>query len=491
MSSKYPNSRIVNNLIILLFSYSIIQLLSCSKPGNDFLCVERPANIHPSYQGTVIPYNIAPLNFMIREEGSHFTVRFAVTGKDSFDVSSRTGKVSIPLRKWKKLLETHRGEQMDVSIFAEKDSGWKRYAPLSFRIANEPIDSWLAYRLIEPGYEDWNKMGIYQRCLENFDEAPVMVNRLTDGNCMNCHSFCKNDPQTMLFHIRQKYAGTIFVKNGHVSKVDTKAFGMISAAVYPRWHPDGRHVAFSVNNTMQGFHTTNDNKIEVYDSASDLILFDTQNNSILKDSLLLSPAYFETFPEWSPDGKYLYFCRAKARKMPQEYDSVRYDLMRIAFDVSTGSFGNQIETILSSDDTGKSITLARISPDGKYAVFCLSDYGCFPVWHRESDLYILNLETKEMRNLSTINSDQSESYHSWSSNGRWMVFGSRRMDGRYTRPYICYFDTEGNASPPFVLPQKDPMHYDFSTKSYNVPEFIIGKIMVSPWEFEKIAKGNN
>ena len=491
---NYPRSSVLSALSA--FSKIVIVILTlllstCSKPGNDFLCVERAANIHPSYQGTVIPYNIAPLNFMIREEGSHFTVRFAVAGKDSFDVSSCTGKVSIPLRKWKKLLETHRGEQMDVSIFAEKDSGWKRYAPLTFLIANEPIDSWLAYRLIEPGYEDWNKMGIYQRCLENFDEAPVMVNRLTDGNCMNCHSFCKNDPQTMLFHIRQKYAGTIFVKNGQASKVDKKAFGMISAAVYPRWHPDGRYVAFSVNNTMQGFHTTNDNKIEVYDSASDLILFDTQNNSILKDSLLLSPAYFETFPEWSPDGKYLYFCRAKARQMPQEYDSLRYDLARIAFDASTGSFSNQIETVLSSDDTGKSITLARISPDGKYAVFCLSDYGCFPVWHRESNLYILNLETKEVRNLSAINSNRSESYHSWSSNGRWMVFGSRRMDGRYTRPHICYFDTEGNAHTPFVLPQKDPLLYDFSTKSYNVPEFITGEIKVSPYEFAKTAKGNN
>ena len=476
-------------------------LLSCSKPGNDFISVEQPADIHPFYTGTVIPYNIAPLNFMIRENGSQFMVRFAVAEKDSFDVSSRSGKIFIPESKWKKLLGAHRGEQMDVSIYVKKASGWERYLPLQFTIANEPIDPWLAYRLIEPGYETWNRMGIYQRCLENFDEKPILSNNLTDGSCMNCHSFCKNDPKRMLFHVRKQHAGTIFVKDGQVSKVNTKVPGMISAGVYPRWHPDGRYVAFSVNTTSQKFHTTDKNKIEVYDEASDLMLFDTQNNTGSTNELICSKAYFETFPEWSPDGKYLYFCSAKARQMPQEYDSLRYDLMRIAFDASTGSFGNKIDTVLSLSDpsqtlptgegvagTGKSITLARISPDGKYVVFCMTDYGTFPVWHHESDLYIMNLETKEIRNMSAINSDQSESYHSWSSNGRWLVFGSHRMDGSFNRPYICYFDTEGNAHPPFVLPQKDPLFYDFFIKSFNVPEFITGEVTISPQDFAKVVK---
>ncbi len=481
----------MNKTNIFIFATIVLALLlsACNKPDNNVLIIEQTANIHPNYQGTVIPYNIAPLNFMIREEGTHFMVRFAIAGKDSFEVSCRNGKVSIPLRKWKKLLEAHRGEQMDVNIFVKKVSGWERYSPLKFTIANEPIDSYLAYRLIEPGYETWTHMGIYQRCLENFNEDPILLNRLTDGSCMNCHSFCKNDPETMLFHIRAQNSGTLFVKDGQVSKVDTKAPGMISAGVYPRWHPEGRYVAFSVNNTMQGFHTTNNNKVEVYDDASDLILFDTQNNTAATTKLISSQARFETFPEWSPDGKYLYFCSAKARQMPQEYDSVRYDLMRIAFDISSGNFSNQIETVLSSEDTGKNITLARIPPDGKYVVFCMSDFGTFPVWHRESDLYIMDLETKEMRNLSTINSEQSESYHSWSSNGRWMVFGSRRMDGSFTRPYICYFDTKGNAHTPFILPQKDPQYYDYFIKSYNIPEFITGKVSVSPYKFAETAKG--
>lgn len=470
--------------VILLFLLS-----SCNRPvGNDFTNILQEANIYPPYQGTVIPYNIAPLNFMIREEGVRFVVRFTVAGKDSFDVSCK-GKVSIPLRKWEKLLNKHRGEQLEVSIIARQTTGWTRYRPLRFTIAAEPVDPYLVYRLIEPGYEGWGSMGIYQRCVENFDETPVILNSLTDGNCMNCHSFCRGNPQMMLFHMRQQNAGTLFVKDGVVRKINTKAPEMISAGVYPRWHPDGRYVAFSVNTTRQEFHTFHTNKVEVYDMASDLVVFDTETNTVFTDSLMCSENSFETFPEWSPDGKYLYFCSAPARPMPDEYESLRYDLLRISFDISTGRFGNRVDTLVSSIRSKKSVALPRVSPDNKYIVFCMSNFGTFPIWHRENDLYLMNLETAKVTNLTTINSNQSDSYHSWSANGRWMVFGSRRMDGTFTRPYICYFDTEGRAYTPFLLPQKAPEYYDFLTKSYNIPEFITGKISVSPYEFTKAAKG--
>ena len=76
-----------------------------------------------------------------------------------------------------------------------------------------------------------------------------------------------------------------------------------------------------------------------------------------------------------------------------------------------------------------------------------------------------------MRPLSAANSGQVESYHTWSSNGRWIVFSSRRDDGSYTRPYICYFDAEGRDYKPFLLPQEDPEHNLLRMKSYNIPEF--------------------
>jgi len=473
-------------LSITLFCWLVLNFVSCNKPITQYTSADKFVHIYPRYEETVIPPNIAPINFEIRESGKQFRIRFAVAGCDSFEMSS--GKtVKIPIAKWRNLLEKNRGRPLEMSIFTEASTGWIKYKPLTFFIAEEPIDPYIAYRLIEPGYTVWNKMGLYQRNLENFDETPIMLNTLTDGNCMNCHSFCKNDPETMLFHIRKRYAGTIIAKNGNVNKVNIKTPDMPSAAVYPRWHPGGRYIAFSTNVTQQAFHSTDKNKIEVYDKESDIIIYDTQTNTVFTDSLIHSPRSFETFPEWSPDGRYLYFCSAPALPMPEKYDSLRYALLRIAFDASTGKFGDKADTLVSSAQTGKSVAFPRISPDGKYLVFCMSGYGTFPIWHRDNDLYLLDLNTKEIRNLSEINSNQTDSYHSWSSNGRWMIFSSRRLDGRYTRLFISYFDKEGKMHTPFLLPQKDPLFYDDLLLSFNIPEFIKGKVKISPATFRSVA----
>jgi hypothetical protein len=103
-------------------------------------------------------------------------------------------------------------------------------------------------------------------------------------------------------------------------------------------------------------------------------------------------------------------------------------------------------------------------------------YGNFSIWHRDADLYALDLKNNKYRNIEIINSTESDSYHSWSSNSRWMVFSSRRNDGLYTRPYFTYFSAEGTFTKPFMLPLKDPCVYHESLYSYNVPEFVKGEI---------------
>lgn len=375
------------------------------------------------------------------------------------------------------MLTTATGESIRVTISVRKDKEWLTYAPFVFHVSHEPMDSYLAYRLIEPGYELWDKMGIYQRNLEDYSETPIMENKLTEFNCMNCHSFCMQNPDKMLFHMRQKNAGTYLIDGDRIEKLNTKTDQTISALVYPSWHPSGKYVAFSVNETNQAFHMNHRNRIEVFDRSSDVVVYDVEKHEIVTAPSLFSKDRFETFPTFSPDGKTLFFCSAEAQPMPEEFEKVRYSLCRIAFDPDSRTFGHQVDTLYNATaDSARSVSFPRVSPDGNYLLFTLSEYGNFSIWHRDADLYIADLKTNRIHPLSAANSNETESYHSWSSNSRWIAFSSRRIDGLYTRPYFVYVDTAGQASKPFLLPQQDSRFYDRFMKSYNIPEFITGPV---------------
>ena len=320
-------------------------------------------------------------------------------------------------------------------------------------------------------------MGIYQRCLENFKEIPVMINDLSDGNCINWHTFCSNKSDIMMFHIRAQDAGTVIFRDGEIKKINTKTGQTISPGVYPSWHPDERYIAYSVNHIVQMFHSTPERKIDVIDTLSDIVILDLKTDIISTSQALSTKENYETFPPWSPDGKYLYYCSAKRISLAR-YNEIRYDLLRIAFDPESKQFG-EVDTVVLASDKGRSMSFPRVSPDGKYILFCMSDYGNFSIWHPESDIYINILETDEI-SKPAINSHQSESYHTWSSTGKWIVFSSRRLDGLFTRPFFSYFDSTGLAHKPFILPQKDPLFYNTFLKSYNIPEMVTSKVRLNP-----------
>ena len=162
--------------------------------------------------------------------------------------------------------------------------------------------------------------------------------------------------------------------------------------------------------------------------------------------------------------------------MPKEYDQVKYSLCSVSFDPSTCSFGTEIDTLYNAVSDKRSASFPRVSPDGNYLLYTLSGYGNFSIWHKDADLYMVDLESKQSYPLENVNSNDVESYHSWSSNSRWIVFSSRRIDGLYTRPFFAYIDENGQAHKPFLLPQKETDFYFRFMKSYNIPEFITGKV---------------
>jgi hypothetical protein len=469
--------------------FIVLCLQNCGKivPG-EYTETSRLPNIDPDYTDITIPPNIAPLNFKINEEGTEFYVDIYVNNKDYDHIRLNANKkiVIIPIRKWKTLLSQNSGKELYIDIYQKGENNrWSKFKTIENKIAKEKIDSHVAYRLINLGYVLWREMGIYQRNLENFDESPIFTNRATGQNCMNCHSFSNNNPRTMMFHMRGKHGGTMLLKNGKANKVNTATEYTMSAGVYPAWHPDGNHIAFSVNQVVQSFHAHRDKSIYVWDKASDLIIYDIQKNTVTT-SPKVSTKRTENLPNWSPDGKYLYFCSAPEWiESKGKYNLSKYDLMRISYDVETNHWGD-VEPVLTAKETGKSVSFPRISPDGKNLLFCMSDCGYFSIHYPSSDLYMLDLKTNKYRKLN-INSDHSESFHSWSSNSRWFVFASKRKDKLCSRLYFSYVDTLGNAYKPFLMPQKNPIFHNTYIMNYNVPELIDGPVTVSHWNLIRAA----
>ncbi|WP_106830386.1 TolB family protein [Parabacteroides pacaensis] len=478
--------RYIYKLIVFLGGFGCF-LASCSENTFDTKEVDKYPFIWPDYKDITIPCNIAPLNFALKEE--HSDAYVLLQGRKlSVRVKERNSQFSISENQWRKLLEDVKGDSIKVTIALLNNEEWFSYKPFCMKVAQDSIDPYLAYRLIEPGYELWNEMGIYQRNLESYEEEAIYENKLTKQNCVNCHSFCMQDPEKMLFHMRADFACTILVDGDKLEKLNTKTDKTISSLVYPSWHPSGKYVAFSVNTTKQAFHTNNENRIEVFDQESDVVVYDVEKHEIITCASLFSKERFETFPTFSPDGKTLYFCTANAYPMPEYYKEVKYNLCSIEFNPEDRSFGRTIDTVYNARKEGKSVSFPRVSPDGRYLLYTLSGYGNFSIWHKDADLCMMDLKGRELKDMSIINSQDVESYHSWSSNSRWFVFSSRRIDSLYTRLYIGYIDKDGRLHTPFLLPQKDVSLYHRLMKSYNVPELIKGKVSQSKYKIALKAK---
>lgn len=474
----------------IVFLFLIVTLYSCNpRPHGIITETGAPPVIDPDYTGVTIPYNIAPLNFKILEKGSACFARISGGSETSIEIGSKDGVIKIPEKKWKKLLAENKGSTFSIDIYAKKSNGeWSKYKTVTNKIAPDPVDPYITYRLLYPGYESWEEILIKQRNLETFHERSIIENSLVEENCINCHSYNNNGgPGNFLLHMRGSLGGTYFYTGGDFRKVNLKTKEMKNGAVYPRWHPSGKFVAFSSNKIIQQFHSALNKKVEVSDLESSLVLYDLDRNEMMDVDLAGKEKYMDTYPEWSPDGLYLYFCRAPKVGEVFEYDQVRYDLYRVPFNPSTLKFGDA-ELIFNASALHKSVSFPRISPNGKFLVLTLHDYGCFPIWHKEADLYSIDLKTMQPTSMD-LNSDSTDSYHSWSSNSRWLVFSSKRIDGLTTRFFISYIEENGSSAKPFILPQKDPEFYQRYLKSFNLPEFSTLKVSVPPGKIRKRAKG--
>jgi hypothetical protein len=468
---------------------ALLVFTGCSRDIKIAHKVNRTAFIAPDYTDVTVPPNIAPHNFKIRTEGAQAAVLVDGAG-EHLQIMAADGDVKIPSSAWRRMMQGCRGGHITFTVCLKDNKGvWSSFLPFSIHVAREECDPYVAYRLIEPAYEMWNEMGIYQRNLGNFDVKAIYENRQSNKSCVNCHSFCNRDPGEMLFHVRKMHPGMVLLHKGKVELLATKTDSTISPLVYPSWHPSARFVAFSTNHTILAYHINNKNAAEVYDDASDVVVYDVERHTILSSPLLSSDQVYETFPTFSPDGRTLYFCSAPALDMPKSFDKEHYSLCAISFDPVRGTFGTRVDTLVNCRLTGKSVTFPRVSPDGRFLMYTYHAYGSFPIWHKDADLWMLDLRTRSTYPLTALNSPtETDSYHSWSSNSRWVIFSSRRVDGWYTRLFIGYIDAAGRPRKPFQLPQETVRTDAYLMKSYNIPEFVKGPVQPSAYDLSHLVR---
>ena len=461
----------------ILIIFSILFLAACSgeRPRQSETSADLPP-IFPDYAGVTIPSGIAPLNFNVDGDGK---VYVKVVGSKGGEMETSGDYADFNEKDWHELTARNIGGDLTFDVYSRRKNGsWLRYAPFVIHVSDIPLEDYgVVYRKIAPGYQTFCKTGIYQRELASFKEMPVLEETAVGGQCINCHYSDRGSADRFSIHVRGKKGGTVLLKDGTLSYLDTKTPKTGGNATYGYWHPGGRYVAYSINKIVQNFHLDPHNNIEPWDVFSDLMVFDAETNRVITSPLVETSDY-ETTPAFSADGKMIYFCRADTTSMPSGYRDLKYDLCAIAFDAGKGIFGDRVETLLSADSIGMSVSLPRPSYDGRFLMYNLTDYGTSPIHHEDADLWIMDLASGETRKMDEVNSDYSDAYHNWSGGGNgWFLFNSKRIDGMYGNLYFSLIGKDGKATKPFLLPQKNPRkYYSEALHSFNAPDFISGKI---------------
>ena len=499
MITKNYNNIMIRVSSCLFALTSCLLFTACSQQlPSDFTQSDALPKIYPDYVDVTVPVNIAPLTFEMDGQWEEMAVRYSFNGEE---IICRGTQALPDLDNWKSLTAAAQGKDIQVETYASNNGQWTRFKPFNIHVSPDSIDAYISYRLIHPSYVSYEELTINQRCLENYDESVIYDNILctenSQGQCINCHNYQQYNPERMQFHARQNHGGTVITYDGKTRKINMGNDSILSAGVYPTWHPVLPLIVYSTNLTRQNFHVADHNKVEVYDTTSDLIAYDVMKNEVT--NIENDPDELEVFPFWAPDGKHVYYCSAhfeypdtitnKDLYLLRHSNKVRYNIYRKSFDAATMAFGPR-ELVFAADTLGQSATLPRISPDGRYLMFTMAPYGVFHIWHRDADLWMIDLSTLEAHPAAELNSQDTESYHSWSSNGRWIVFSSRRDDGNFTRPFIAHIDENGKGTKPFELPCADPDYHRQFMKSYNVPEFMRGPVTIKPQDFADVLKGD-
>jgi dipeptidyl aminopeptidase/acylaminoacyl peptidase len=244
--------------------------------------------------------------------------------------------------------------------------------------------------------------------------------------------------------------------------------------------PDGRYVISTVKD-MSAFVARRELAFSqvFFPVKGMLCVFDRETGCFSELPGADDPEFVQSNPTWSPDGKYIVFARAKcpdfrntkhqgsvwltpieSRDFLSKDEAFQYDLYRIPFN---GGQGGTAEPLKGASNNGMSNFFARYCPDGRWIVFCRAK--SFMLLQPDSELYIIPAEGGEARRLR-CNTNRMNSWHSFSPNGKWLVFASKAYSD-YTQLCLTHIDENGYSTPAILLE-----HLTAPDRAANIPEFV-------------------
>lgn len=432
---RFPQLLYLLTALVCLALAGISLLSSGIQAPTDSLLSPDELKLSPrSYANNlVIPYNIAPLNFQIENEAYDFITCYS--SKKGKPLLVKGKNVQLKKNDWRQLLENNKGEELLITVFVKRDGVWFHYPSVRYQIALEPIDTWILFRTSQPVFSDAGDIVLVQRNLETYKEKSSVFHRQANnqGNAESAASLFPAFHPTLPL-----YANTVDQRGTIISFMNTESSSSLN---------EGAFIHF--NSTEKG---------------------QVEHQSTLPAGY---PGTVEAFPSWSMDGKQLFSCLANTGNDSSSMGkpaALYLNLVHRSFS-PTASIG-PADTLVNAAQLRKSVATPRLSPDGKRLLFCMTDNGNKPLWHKSSDVYMLDMATGSWMPLITANSPEVDNQPCWSSNGRWILFCSNRTDGTYTRLFIAYCDQEGMVHNAFILPQRNPSRDEQTFLSYNTPEFL-------------------